>query len=156
MSDENGFERLDLWPGLNVVQMGDDFAGTILSADFGGGYKATAVVNEDVREWLLQADALVDLEDENLLVGAGAQGMQTRARYLWGFYRRHMLAGQRPFWFRCPFESADFLAEFTDTALTYDVFTSVLYAAGFTLRQRRVRGVESQGAQVAEENPDSI
>lgn len=155
MSDENGFDRLDL-AGLNFAQLGDDFAGTILSADFGGGFKATAVVNEDVREWLLQADVLVDLEDEGLLVDAGEQGMQTRARYLWGFYRRHMLAGQRPFWIRCPFESADYLAEFADTALTYDVFTSVLYATGFTLRQRRVRGVESEGAPVTEDNPDSI
>lgn len=155
MSDENGFERLDL-AGLNFVQLGDDFAGTILSADFGGGFKATAVVNEDVREWLLQADVLVDLEDEGLLVDAGEQGMLTRARYLWGFYRRHMLAGQRPFWIRCPFERADYLAEFADTALTYDVFTAVLYATGFTLRQRRVRGVESVGAPVTEDNPDSI
>lgn len=155
MSDENGYERLDL-TGLNFAQIGDDFAGTILSADFGGGYRATAVVGEDVREWLMRADVLVDLDDEGLLVDAGAQGTQTRARYLWGFYRRHMLAGQKPFWIRCPFEKADFLAEFADTALTYDVFTSVLYATGFTLRQRRVRGVESQGAQVPEENPDAI
>ncbi len=149
------FETLDI-TGFNVVAIGHDFTGTTLSADFGSGYKATAVVGRSVREWELACDVLLDLADEPYLINAGEHGLQTRLQYLWDFYERHMAAGCKPFWFRDERERRAYLVEFVDVKLTLDVFTSAMYGAGFTLRQRRVRGVEGVGGETAEVNPDAI
>lgn len=149
----NGFERLDT-TALNFTDLTLNHEGTTLSADFGAGYVAAAVVNLSVREWSLSGDVLLDTEEH--MVDAGVDGPQTRARYVFNFYERHMDAGRRPFWVRVPFENRDYLVEFGEERLTFDIFTGVLFSTGLTLKQRRVRGVASPSDATAEVNPDSI
>lgn len=146
------FERLDL-SGLNLTETSIDFAGTILSADYGSGYEDTAVVGLAAREWVLEAAVLPDT-DEYLI--QGGHGIETRAAYLWNFYVRHMEAGRRPFWVRDQKDGRDYLVKFLDERLTYEVFTAVLYSAGLQLRQRRVRGVESPSDPNVPENNAEI
>jgi hypothetical protein len=149
----NGLERLDT-TALNFTDLTLNHEGTTLSADFGSGYVAAAVVNLSVREWSLSGDVLLDTEEH--MIDAGEYGPQTRARYLFNFYERHMDAGRRPFWVRVPFEHRDYLVEFAEERMTFDIFTGVLFSAGLTIRQRRVSGVSSPADVTDVVNPDSI
>jgi hypothetical protein len=146
------FETLDQ-TGFKIEDTSINYEKTLLSAEFGSGYQATAIIGLPVREWTVQIDVLPDLEQHQLTT---ERGFETRANYLWDFYCRQMDAGSRPFWIRDKKDTREYLVKFADRKLTYKVFTTKLFSSGFQLVQTRVKGVSSPGAPIDAENPDSI
>ncbi|HYG78929.1 MAG TPA: hypothetical protein VD861_00995 [Pyrinomonadaceae bacterium] len=147
----NDFERLDQ-TGFIITDTTINYAGTRLTGNYGSGYKDTAIIGLPLREWTVQIDVLPAL-DRYSIVHDG--GRETRADYLWNFYCRQMDADNL---FRIidQKDGKEYLVEFVDEQLTYEVLTRVLYATGLQLKQRRVKGVEGVSAPGAGINPDSI
>ncbi|HWQ36951.1 MAG TPA: hypothetical protein VNQ79_29235 [Blastocatellia bacterium] len=122
-----------------------------LRADFGDGYTAGARVGsaEGLRAWRLRIDALPDLPEYLI-------GQQTRARYLWEFWRRHKLEKESEvFRLRDPFPadpSRPFVfARFTEDELNFGMFCELVFSVGLTLIQCRVRGLDANDF-----NPQSL
>lgn len=145
---------------------------SVLTADFGDGYGAGAVVGDPrgTRTWSMQIDALPDStenapaipddlepafllteEASFLLLETGGfiqlEGQSTRANYLWRFFRLSKAAGDEPFWIEV--EDPDdgvrklFLASFVEHKLSYAILCAKLYSTGLVLRERRLRNVVS-------------
>jgi hypothetical protein len=155
VSVENGLERL-LTTGFLFESM--SIRGATLSADYGDGYREGAVIGspEGLRTWKVKIGALPNVTDENL-VNAGAQGLQTRADYLWKFFERHNVQNaHKPFWVRDPVSNIDYLAEIVEDDLDYRMLSRLVYSTGLTIRQRRVHGQESPGDAVTMENDQEI
>jgi hypothetical protein len=153
--------------GFLYTQTGISVA--LLKADFGDGYGTSALIgsNQGLRTWAIKIDALPDnfdyvgsdgfilLEDGSFLLTEDNQKVEieksdsevltgeTRAEYLWQFFLRSKVAGNLPFWVWDLKTNQNYLAEFVDDELTYEVFCYRVYGAGLQLRQRRVRGVKS-------------
>lgn len=73
---------------------------------------------------------------------AFANGTMTRSEYVWQFFLRSKIKGNRPFEFEDPKDitgATILYAEFVDNALTYPVLRSQVYSTGLSLRQRRIR-----------------
>ncbi len=152
---ENGFERLItegfLFEGVAI-------RGENLRASYGSGYGEGAVVGnpEGLRTWKMKIGALPNVEGENLL-NAGAQGLQTRAEYLWKFYVRHNVNNaHKPFWVRlsAPDGERDYLAEIAEEELDLRMLSRLVYSTGLTIKQRRVFGQTSPGDEVSENNQE--
>jgi len=74
---------------------------------------------------------------------AFANGRQTRAAYLWNFFLRSKVKGNRPFQVEDPMDvtgATVLYAEFVDPnhELSYGMLCSAVYSTGLQLRQRRV------------------
>lgn len=117
---------------------------SVLSADFGDGYEAAALVGDPAgaRTWSMKIDVLPgDIDIAPPVSGS------TRAAYLWQFFVTSKVANDEPFWVEA--EDPDdgtrklFLASFADHRLTYTVLCAKVYSTGLQLRQRRLVDVAS-------------
>ena len=72
---------------------------------------------------------------------AFANGVMTRAEYLWEFWLRSKVQGNRPFWVEDPKDDLFYLAEFQADGdshkLDFEIFCSRVYGSGLGLEQRR-------------------
>lgn len=143
----------------------------VLSADFGDGYEAAALVGDPqgTRSWTVTIAALPDSTDQ---VGSIEDDLEpeyvlgevsgfvltepgdrillegsSRSKYLWRFFRISKATNDEPFWIEVddPDDGArkKFLASFIDNRLNYGVLCAKLYSTGLQLRQRRLRDVAS-------------
>lgn len=161
-------ETLDT-TGFTVMETAGEW--DVLSADFGDGYEAGALVGDPAgtRTWTMKIDVLPDSTDQvgpiedNLepeyVLGEVSDFVLTepgdrillegssRAKYLWRFFRISKAANDAPFWIEVddPDDGArkQFLASFIDNKLTYSVLCAKLYSTGLQLKQRRLRDVAS-------------
>lgn len=150
----NGFEQL-ITDGFLFESV--SVRGSVLRVSYGDGYGEGVVIGNPagLLTWKVKIAVLPD--DDNYLVNAGEFGLQTRDRYLWDMYVRHNVANAyKPFWLRDPKTGRDYLAEFADEQLDYQLLCLTASSTGLTLRQRRVYGQESPGDAAAVANPDSI
>lgn len=150
----NGFERL-ITEGFLFESKSVRGAG--LFANYGDGYGEGARIGhpEGLLTWKVKVEVLPDTEE--FLINAGEFGLQTRERYLWDLYCRHMVANwHKPFWLRDPKTTRDYLVDFVEEQLDYQLLCLTASSTGLTLRQRRVFGLSAPGEPVAVENPDSI
>lgn len=88
--------------------------------------------------------------------GADLGGPQSRADYIWNFFRRHKLNGNKPFIveFAAPGSNnvaQQFEMRFTDKAISYELVMCALYTSGLQLEQARPRN--ASGGDVPFENP---
>lgn len=131
--------------------------GAGLFANYGDGYGEGVRTGhpDGLLKWKAKIAVLPDTEE--FLINAGEFGLQTRERYLWDFYCRHMVANwHKPFWLRDPKSNRDYLADFVEEELDYQLLCLTASSTGLTIRQRRVHGQDSPGDAAAVENPDSI
>lgn len=128
----------------------------LLTADFGDGYGDAALAGsaEGLRAWQVEIELLPDLE-EYPIYSYDLAG-ETRAKYLYNFFLRSKAAGNKPFILRDPSDGQDYFAEFVDHTLTRSQFTSKLFSASLSLRQRRVRDYQLPGLETEEVNPNVI
>lgn len=91
--------------------------------------------------------------------GAQFGGLQSRADYLWEFYRRHKLGGDKPFIVECEFPGSkglrQFLMVFAEDNISYQAFAVRLFSSGLALEQARVRGFVGED-QISGGNPIEI
>jgi hypothetical protein len=129
--------------GFKVEQLEIDFTSTLATVDFGDGYGRAAIIGspEGLRSWSIKIDVLPDTDDYP--VDALEHGIQSRATYLWEFFRRQKSAGNQPCWVEDLRDGKLYLAEFTDHKLSYQVLCGRLYSTGLQLRQRRSATQES-------------
>jgi hypothetical protein len=88
-------------------------------------------------------------------------GPQSRADYIWRFYQRHKLAGDKPFSVEIAApgnnnELQEFLMRFTEDGLNYRLIACAMYTSGLQLEQARPRGAQGGGGEVPLENPFTI
>lgn len=162
-------ETLDT-SGFLLTEIAGEWA--LLTADFGDGYEAAALVGDPTgtRTWTIKIDVLPDSSDQvpgipnaldptfllteergYMLLETGGrillESPSTRANYLWRFFRISKAHANQPFWIEI--DDPDdgrrkrFLASFADNKLTYTVLCAKLYSTGLQLKQRRVAGVVS-------------
>ncbi len=126
------------------------------SANFGDGYTASARFGDPrgLRAWRVRIDLLPDFS-----VDACAQTyLDTRARYLWNFWKLHKLErSSEIFIMRDPFPDdptrtlARVFARFKDEELSYALDTEYLFQTGLTLLEARVPGYVSANDYNAQE-----
>lgn len=101
---------------------------------------------------LLEDDSPIWLEDDSPIVLGGISAPktdpgiltgETRAEYLWQFFLRSKVAGDKPFWIWDVKTNKSYLASFVEHRLSYQIFCAQVYGAGLQLKQRRVMGVGS-------------
>lgn len=114
-----------------------DFAGTMLSAEYGGGYREDEVIFPPLRGWRLNYSALSKLVSVQLRDGERA----SRLNYIWNFYTASKAAGNLPFVVRCPRDEKLYLAYFPDDNLEMTLVDQFLATCGLSVRQLYVRGV---------------
>ena len=140
-------QTLDI-SGFLLTEIAGEWA--ILSTDLGDGYQATLRVGDakGTRTWSLKIDVLPDTADAPTIEDSiDPDRDDTRAQYLWRFFRRSKSAGNEPFWFEV--DDPDdglrrrFLANFADHKLTYTILCAKIYSTGLQLRQRRLPAVVS-------------
>lgn len=150
----NGYERL-ITDGFLFESVA--VKGFALRANYGFGYVEAVRIGPaaGLLTWRVKIDVLPDTEE--YLVDAGAYGLVTRERYLWEFFVRHNVENAfQPFWLRDPKSQRDYLVEFVEEELTYQLLCLTASSTGLTLRQRRVYGLSSPGDPVSMENNQEI
>lgn len=118
---------------------GIDFAGTMLAAEFGGGYRTDEVVMPPLRYWSFTYSALsrrVNVQPPN------AEPID-RLSYIWNFYYQSKLNGNRPFKVRCPRDNKLYLAYWPDGNLEMSLADQFLATTGLQARQLYMRGVNT-------------
>lgn len=118
-----------------------------ITANFGDGYTAGARIGlaDGLRGWKVRIDLLPDFD---LQPGASFEAyIETRARYLWNFWKRHKLErNSEIFIMRDPFPADPtrkrdrVFARFIGEDLSLPMTTEYLFSAGLTLRQARIPG----------------
>jgi hypothetical protein len=125
------------------------------SANFGDGYTAGARIGhvEGLRAWRIKIDVLPDF-----LVGCSESYLETRARYLWEFWRRHKLEKDSEiFLMRDPFPADPtrtqdrVFARFVEDELNYPLTTEYVFSCELTIRQCRIPNLSA-----TDFNPHSI
>lgn len=91
--------------------------------------------------------------------GADFGGPQSRADYIWNFFRRHKLNGDKPFVveFSAPGNNnqpQQFEMRFAEDAISYELVMAALYTSGLQLEQARPRS--ASGGDAPMDNPLSI
>lgn len=114
-----------------------DFSGTMLSAEYGGGFREDEVIFPPMRGWSLSYKALSKRVSVQLANGERA----SRLNYVWNFYMASKAGGNLPFVVRCPRDEKLYLAYFPDDALQVNLVDQFLGTCGLTVRQLYVRGV---------------
>jgi hypothetical protein len=110
-----------------------------LRADFGDGYSAGARIGDvrGLKAWKIRISALPDMAEYLI-------EQETRARYLYNFWVRHLLEKDcAVFRMRDPFPRDPSLpyvfAEFTENELEYGVFSEAVFSTGFAIKEARLR-----------------
>jgi hypothetical protein len=130
------------YPYLNYrgnfsLTAGIDYAGTMLSAEYGGGFREDEVIFPPLRYWKLTYSAL----NRRVKVQLPSGEAVNRIDYVWGMYCASKENGNRPFILRCPRDSKLYLAIFTDDTLEMELVDLWLATAGVAIKQAAVRGV---------------
>jgi len=119
-----------------------------LTANYGDGYTAGARLGsvQGLRAWRVRVDCLPDIH----IAGGGESYPETRARYLWEFWRKHKLElDSEIFIMRDPFpddvtRTADkVFARFVENELNYGLDTEYLFNTGLTIMQARVKSLDA-------------
>lgn len=132
-----------------------DFAGTMLSVEYGGGFREDEVIFPPMRGWSLNYSALSKRVHIQLRDGERA----SRLNYIWNFYVASKAGGNLPFVVRCPRDEKLYLAYFPDDALEMTMVDNYLATTGLALRQTSVRGVAVNADGSVDEDvidPDAI
>jgi hypothetical protein len=130
--------------GFLITEIAGEWS--LVSADFGGGYRAAALIGsaEGTRTFTIQIDVLPD--DPTLRPLPTIDGI-SREQYLWAFFRKSKDDDDAPFWIELEDPEThgrkNYLASFVDHALTYQVLCAKIYKTGLNLRQRRLRDTPS-------------
>lgn len=136
------YEELKFCSIANIT--GASRATAVLTADYGGGWQEGAVVLPFVlRRWNLSAAIVPDKADYavNYFIGE-IDYTDTRFRYFWDFYRRHLMKGNLPFVITEPDSGKKYLAAFEETRLSLERFAYKLYGGlGLTVKEARRRDV---------------
>lgn len=123
---------------------------SVVTADFGDGFQGSLRIGDaqGTRAWSMKVDVLPDTADAPLIQDSiDPLRNDTRAQYLWRFFRRSKSAGNEPFWFEV--DDPDdglrrrFLASFVDNKITFTILCAKIYSTGLQLRQRRLPDVTS-------------
>lgn len=140
------FEELLISSFINVTSFG--WAPPTLTANFGGGYGAGAIVAPyGLRRWSLQADALPDSEDYTIEHSYdGDDYTSPRFTYFFEFFQRHLLRGNKPFIILDPRTSKKFLVGFPESVVQsgFDAaqITASVLSGGTSLVERRAEGID--------------
>lgn len=109
----------------------------LMKADYGSGYAPPAAVigsPHGLRGWSIRINVLPDDESQASKVSG-----ETRAVYLWEFWRARKREGDVAFWVKDPNDGRFYLAGFVDDELSLDLLCAKAFATGLQLRQRRDR-----------------
>lgn len=107
-----------------------------LIAEYGEGYEDGVLVGSaaGLHNWVLSAGVLPDADDaEYLPIEA-----QSRFAYYFDFFKARKAEGNGVFIIE--FRDLLYHASFVGPSVSYEIFTSILYAGGVEIRQRRVVG----------------
>jgi hypothetical protein len=132
-----------------------DYAGALLSAEYGNGYREDAVVGIPLRSWALTYSAL------NRRVNVQPQDAEPidRLNYIWNFVTSSKDNGNALFKLRCPRDGKLYLAYFPEDILELTLVDRYLATTGLQIKQRNVRGINTlSDGSIADEivNPDVI
>lgn len=144
-----------IYRGNYQLTAGIDFGGTMLSVEYGGGFREDEVVFPPMRKWSLTYSALSKRVAVRLRDGETA----SRLNYVWNFYVESKAGGNIPFVVRCPRDEKLYLAYFPDDALEMTMVDNYLATTGLALRQVYVRGVSVNADGSVDEDlidPDAI
>jgi hypothetical protein len=138
------------------VVAGYDFAGTMLSADYGGGLREDEVIFPPLKYWKLRYDSVsrrVYVQPE------GNAEPKLREVYLRDFVLDSKTNGNRPFVMRCPLDNKPYLCVFDTDTLEFDLLNLMAMTTGLSIRQVYVRQMNflpdgSIGSEI--ENPAQI
>lgn len=133
------FELLNHEQLLNINSFA--WKGHMLYANLGDGYgKGVLSGNSSgLRKWALSSSVLPDLDnytiDYNIL--GGADQTDTRFTYLFEFFKRHIVANNKPFVIR--FRNDVWLVSFEGNQIDFEVITCTIFSGGaVVVSQRRV------------------
>lgn len=124
---------------LNQTALG--WTAPLLTADFGAGYGAGAVAAPyGLHRWTLQANILPRSEDYQVDYSIGADSFtDNNFDYFFKFFKRHQMAGRRPFVIKDADTNKRYLVSFTDPSINFERFAYQLYSGGVTVEERRAR-----------------
>lgn len=131
-----------LYRGHFSVTVGFDHSGSILSAEFGGGFREAEVIFPKLRTATLSyptlhRDAMIEVEEDTFV---------NRLDYIVGFYNARMEAGGEPFLMKSPFDGGWFLWRFEEENLDVTLLDLYMGSSGLKLRQVYVRGLTPDNA----------
>jgi len=115
-----------------------EIASAVLAAEYGEGYRGPgAVIGAGLRSWTIKIDTLPDDAAAGLVQG------QSRATYLWDFFRNAKAANDAAFFIYDYKDDLFYLASFTDDELSFEMFCAKVFSTGLQFRERRIVGVDS-------------
>lgn len=144
-----------IYRGNYQLAVGVDYGGTMLSAEFGSGYRVDEVIALPVLTARLNYEALTRRALINLPDGDPID----RLEYIWRMYCDSKDRGNRPFRMRSPRDEKMYLWFFEDDRLELQMMNAYLATCGLSLKQIRVKGVNTlPDGSVADEieNPDVV
>lgn len=142
------YEQL-LWIGNFELQF--TWGVQLVKFAYPGGYADPAInVGHPDGDWgmALKFSALPQAQAQFVDPGEEFGGLQSRADYIWRFYQRHKLGGDKPFIVKMtapgsgPTVEQEFLMRFAEDNLSFNLIACALFTSGLQLTQARVRGVE--------------
>lgn len=116
-----------------------------------GGYQDPAItVGHPDGDWSIALNFKVLPQSAGQTVDPGEDlgGPQSRADYIWRFFQRHRLAGNKPFIVKVaapgtgPTVEQEFLMRFEKAPLDFNLIACALYTSGLKLTQARERGAQ--------------
>lgn len=148
------YERL-VNRGFFKCHVGVDYSGAFLGVEYGGGLEET----ERIFPGLLTAKLNYPELSRDVMVVTPTGETISRLYYVWGFYRRSMDAGRRPFLMRSPLDKRLYLWRFADDSLSIELADLYLGSTGLSLKQAYVHDMNTlEGGALDEgvENPSTI
>lgn len=126
---------------LNITQLG--WAAPTLTANFGGGYQAGALVAPyGLHRWSLSADLIPDTGDYTVDYEVDGDPLtDPRFTYIFEFFKRHLLLGNKPFVFTNARTEKKYLVSFSETEKDFTQITGKIFSGGVTLIERRASGL---------------
>jgi hypothetical protein len=110
-----------------------------------------------VRGWQLVYRVLPATLDGPVQTDSG--DIESRAHYVWNFYQARKGGSTKSFLITCPLERKNYLVEFSDSQLTFQMFGIRLYSSGVGLIQvdePDVPTLEDGSVGEQSDNPDKI
>jgi hypothetical protein len=123
MATLEDFETLDHCRLLNIGGLG--WSAPVLQADFGGGYGASVVANQDygLHRWNIRSDFLPDKSEYE--VGDDDEPYFT---YYFEFFKRHILRGNKPFIVHDNRRDKYYLVRFPEGQIDFNRITAKFYS----------------------------